>query len=71
MNEGRVPTWEEFGHHSIAELERLDTDIKELYKEHNKLALEMAVMKGKFLAYGTVGGAVMGGVISYIVKHLN
>lgn len=50
--------WSEWSRHVLAELERLDDNIKELTVAVNSLVTEVAMLKVKAGIWGAIGGAI-------------
>lgn len=61
-------TWNEWGKHVLAEIQRLSNEIAALRRDFNQLQTKFVAAEVKLAMIGGVAGMVMAGAISMVLK---
>jgi predicted nucleic acid-binding Zn-ribbon protein len=63
--------WNEWSHHVLKELERLDDDVKGLSDKIGLVREDIAALKVKVAVIGGGAGLIVGGIISLLSRILS
>ena len=65
---GNFKPWRDVADGFMREHERVQADIRDLYEKMNNNAREIAMIKGKMIAYGVMTGTIVSAIGAVLMK---